>query len=247
MSADNWTFVDSVNCFVRFQRFAGNMQHKKKKATGSAESQLTVQPGKWDIDLWLVVKADEKKIWWAGNCRAEGAEQRKKGGKLKIKTKSFDGKIGDGGEMWPFPPSIRTAFAAFWSFIWNWIISSTWRGRGGVHSALIPLPLRIHLATKSWPLATGRRSPQPGTEPLAVLGRNKTFFSATSCSSFPPDSAPSVCSHNSGVWPRLMASNFVSLAKTRETERGGVGGREGGEEPKLGFSLHRNWFLLIWR
>lgn len=172
------------------------------------------------------------------NCKLQSGRggAKEKGRKVEDKTKTFDGKIGDVGEMWPFPPSIRTAFAAFWSFIWNWIISSTWRGRGSVHSALIPLPLRIHLATKSWPLAACRRS----TGWSRSLSWGEIFFSATSCSSFPPDSAPSVCSHNSGVWPRLMASNFVPLAKTRhfQRDRERRSGREGGRRgTKAGFQF----------
>lgn len=64
------------------------------------------------------------------------------------------------------------------------------------------------------------RQPAIGAEVkdrVAVFSRKTLFFVAScSCSSsyFSTDLALYICSHNSEVWQRLMASNLVSLAKT---------------------------------
>lgn len=76
------------------------------------------------------------------------------------------------------------------------------------------------------------------TEVLSSV--EKHFFFAASCSFclyFSTDLALYICSHNSEVWQRLMASNLVSLAKTWHFHMGHLVSmfeREG-KETKAGF------------
>ena len=59
------------------------------------------------------------------------------------------------------------------------------------------------------------------------------------CLSFSTDLALYICSHNSEVWQRLMASNLVSLAKTWHFHMGHRGNmfERGGKRQKLGLCV----------
>lgn len=76
-----------------------------------------------------------------------------------------------------------------------------------MHFILILLPQKIHLATASshWCWSGEQR---------CRLQEKNTFFCCFLLLLFNRFSLLRLCSHNSGVWQRLMASNFVSLAKT---------------------------------
>lgn len=141
--------------------------------------------------------------------------------KVRDKNKMFNGKCGESGEKWPFlRASVPTKVwqDSFWCFLEFYLKFNyqrapfTWRERtvkyigGTVHFILILPPQKIHLVTASshWCWIGEQR---------CCLQEKNTFFFVASCSSFSTDLALRLCSHNSGVWQRLMASNFVSLAK----------------------------------